>query len=56
MAKRKKRNNIILQKDNYYYHLHWYNEYGNEGKISIQHMKECINQNNLFNNFDQYYV
>ena len=34
----------------------WYNQYGNEGKISIQQMKECINQNNLFNNFDQYYV
>ena len=34
----------------------WYEEYGENGKISIQQMKECINQNNLFNDFDQYYV
>jgi len=34
----------------------WYEIHGENGKILIQIMKDCIYQNNLFNDFDQYYV
>ena len=34
----------------------WYNQYGNAGKISIQQMKECIHQINLFNSIETIYV
>ena len=35
MAKKKKRNNIMLQKGNYYYRLRWYNEYGRQVECKV---------------------
>ena len=34
----------------------WYNDCGNNGRMNIQLMKEYIQSNTLFYNYDEYYV